>query len=136
MLSLALGLTFASFASAQVFSMVDVNASGSAASSSSTSAPPASTDSSSSDYSSAAPTVSVSSSDSPSYTQYGNNQYTSPPAQYTPPPQTKEMPYESFMNGGYKSMECGYGYQKGYDGGCISTESWVRNLLLQILSAI
>jgi hypothetical protein len=147
MLSLALGLTFASYASAQVFSMVDVNASGSAASSSSTGAPPASTmsGSSSSDYSSAAPTMSMSSSDynspsgyspPPSYTQYGNNQYTSPPAQYTPPPQTEAMPYQSFMSGGYKSMGCGYGYQKGNDGSCTSTESWVRNLMPETLNAM
>lgn len=147
MLSLALGLTFASYASAQVFGMVDSNPSGSAASSSSVNAPPASTasGSGSSDYSSAAPTMSMSSSGSspsgysppPSYNQYGNNQYTSPPpAQYTPPPQTEAMPYQSFMNGGYMSMGCGYGYQKGSDGSCTSTESWVRNLMLERLSTI
>jgi len=79
---------------------------------------------------------------SPAYNQYGNsppayNQYTSSsaynqyattaaPAQYTSPPQSSAMPYESFMSGGYKSMSCGYGYNKGSDGSCTSTESWVR----------
>lgn len=35
------------------------------------------------------------------------------------------MPYSSFMAGGYKSMDCGYGYSKASDGSCKS-ESWVR----------
>ena len=34
------------------------------------------------------------------------------------------MPYSSFMAGGYKSMDCGYGYSKASDGSCKS-ESWV-----------
>jgi len=126
MISLAVTLTFASFATAQVISMIpvsDIPGWGSASSSSSD-APPA-------------PTMSPSGYDSsgyaqpPSYNQYENspppyNQYTAPPAQYTPPPQTVAMPYESFMNGGYKSMDCGYGYKKGYDGNCMQKESWVR----------
>jgi hypothetical protein len=132
MYSLALGLTFASYASAQVFSMVDLNAASSASASSPMSAPPASTMPSSSS-TNAPPAYSMSASDSsaPAYSpppSYGSappsyNQYTAPPAQYTPPP---PMPYESFMNGGYKSMGCGYGYQKGSDGSCMTTESWVR----------
>jgi hypothetical protein len=109
-------------------------ASGSASSSSPMSAPPAPTASSSGSDSSGY-------SSSPSYNQYSNppaayNQYTAPPAQYTPPPQTSAMPYESFMGGGYKSMDCGYGYNKGSDGSCTSTESWVRISHLKIPSAM
>lgn len=28
------------------------------------------------------------------------------------------MPYSSFMSGGYKSLDCGYGYSKQSDGSC------------------
>lgn len=35
------------------------------------------------------------------------------------------MPYSSYMSGGYKSLDCGYGYSKGSDGSC-NKESWVR----------
>jgi hypothetical protein len=31
--------------------------------------------------------------------------------------------YSTFMSGGYKSMNCGYGYSKNSDGSC-SAESW------------
>ena len=34
------------------------------------------------------------------------------------------MPYSSYMAGGYKSLDCGYGYSKGSDGSC-NKESWV-----------
>lgn len=50
--------------------------------------------------------------------------YSSPPSAYTPPPST-DMSYSSFMSGGYKSMNCGYGYSKASDGSC-QAESWVR----------
>jgi hypothetical protein len=46
------------------------------------------------------------------------------------------MPYESFKSGGYKSMDCGYGYYKGSDGSCNSKESWVRISHLEILRAM
>ncbi len=145
MFPLAVCLSLASFATAQVVSMVPIPVAttdpGSVASSDSSSssssypspsysgAPPAITSSSSSPYGSSPPSYSS----SPSYNQYPppppDNQYGSyspPPAQYTPPPQTHDMPYSSFMAGGYKSMDCGYGYQKGYDGSCTSTQNWVR----------
>ncbi len=49
----------------------------------------------------------------------------SPPSYYTPPPPAySQMPYSSFVSGGYKSMECGYGYQKMSDGSC-QPQSWV-----------
>jgi hypothetical protein len=138
MISFFVGLTLASCATAQVVSMVpnpNMSASGSASSSSPMSAPPAPTASSSGSDSSGY-------SSSPSYNQYNSspppsyNQYTAPPAQYTPPPQSEAMPYESFKSGGYKSMGCGYGYSKGYDGSCTSTESWVRISHLEISSAM
>jgi hypothetical protein len=37
------------------------------------------------------------------------------------------MPYESYKNGGYKSLACGYGYTKSADGHC-QPESWVFRL--------
>ena len=82
------------------------------------------------------------SSSAAAYNQYGSsssasyNQYSSAAAQYTPPPQSEAMPYSSFMSGGYKSMDCGYGYVKGSDGGCMSTQSWVRISHFEISRAI
>ena len=141
MFSLAFGLTLATYASAQV-SMIanpDLASSGSASAPSasgsySMSAAPAAT--SSSGYGSSGNSPNQynqysSSSSAPSY-----NQYTSAAPQYTPPPQSEAMPYESFMNGGYKSMDCGYGYTKGSDGSCMSTQSWVRTSYLEISCAI
>ena len=60
----------------------------------------------------------------------GSPAYGAPPSQYTPPPAQpsynyEPMPYSSFTGGGYSQMDCGYGYQKGYDGKC-TPESWVR----------
>ncbi len=130
MISFAFGLTLASYASAQVVSMIpnsNLSPSGSASASSpmsasSAAASPSSSGSSGSSMSSSPNQYGSSASSSPpSY-----NQYTSAPAQYTPPPQSEAMPYESFMNGGYQSMSCGYGYVKGSDGSCNSKESWVR----------
>jgi hypothetical protein len=133
MISFAFGLTLASYASAQVVSMMpnpNLSPSGSASASSPMSASSAAASSSSSGSSG------NSMSSSPNqYNQYGSsassappsyNQYTSAPAQYTPPPMSEAMPYASFMNGGYQSMSCGYGYVKGSDGSCTSQESWVR----------
>jgi hypothetical protein len=160
MLSLAFGLTLASYASAQVVSMIpnpnlagasgsaSASAAASASASSPTSAPPAAATSSGSDYSGYSASASPNQynqyggSSSPAYNQYGAssssayNQYTSAPAQYTPPPQSEAMPYESFMSGGYKSMDCGYGYVKGSDGSCMSTQSWVRISDLKISHAV
>lgn len=48
-----------------------------------------------------------------------------PPSYYTPPPAAQQMSYSSFMAGGYKTMDCGYGYQKMQDGSC-QQQSWVR----------
>lgn len=55
-----------------------------------------------------------------------------PPSQYTPPPSSstsfyQQMPYESYKGGGYKSLDCGYGYTKSEDGHC-TPESWVSLL--------
>jgi hypothetical protein len=143
MISFAISLTLASYATAQVLSMVpNPNLSASSPASSSSSSSSSATDAP------AAPTAYPSgsgysgSSMSPAYNQYGNsspppyNQYTTAaPAQYTAPPQSAAMPYESFMSGGYKSMSCGYGYNKGSDGSCTSTESWVSTSNLEVLSA-
>ena len=35
------------------------------------------------------------------------------------------MPYSSYQSGGYKELQCGYGYKKQEDGSC-QPESWVR----------
>jgi len=37
------------------------------------------------------------------------------------------MPYSSYQSGGYKTLNCGYGYSKQSDGSC-HRESWVRPL--------
>ena len=42
------------------------------------------------------------------------------------------MPYSSFMSGGYKSMNCGYGYTKGSDGSC-QQMSWVSSKFFDAL---
>jgi hypothetical protein len=71
---------------------------------------------------------------------------TSAPAAYSPPPYdgsqqqgyqppapeqqgshyTDVMPYQSMVSGGYKSLDCGYGWKKGGDGSC-QQEPWVRH---------
>jgi hypothetical protein len=43
------------------------------------------------------------------------------------------MPYQSYQSGGYKSLECGYGYSKQNDGSC-QPESWVRLPSIPIFS--
>jgi len=60
------------------------------------------------------------------YAQASAAASSAPPSQYTPPPSYSSdsmMPYSSFTAGGYSSMACGYGYQKGSDGKC-SAMSW------------
>lgn len=54
--------------------------------------------------------------------------YSAPPSQITTSASYdiySIMPYSSFTAGGYSSLDCGYGYQKGSDGSC-SKQSWVR----------
>jgi hypothetical protein len=129
MIPLAISLTLASYATAQVISMIPVPSAmeyNSVAPSSSMSGPPAPT----------IPPSGAEPSPPPAYNQYTSsaNQYgaySAPPAQYTSPPQTVDMPYSSFMAGGYQSMDCGYGHLKGNDGSCTSMESWVRNAYFQ-----
>jgi hypothetical protein len=72
--------------------------------------------------------ASGSSSSYPAHTSAPSSSYSAPPSQYTAAPsdyqsQTVGMPYSSYMNGGYKSMNCGYGYSKESDGSC-QTQSW------------
>lgn len=58
------------------------------------------------------------------------------PSVYTPPPVASSsssnfydsMPYSSYQSGGYKSLDCGYGYKKSSDGSC-QAESWVSRVL-------
>lgn len=50
-------------------------------------------------------------------------------AQYTVPPAPGQdfyqyMPYNNMTSGGYKQLQCGYGYQKQADGSCVPF-SWV-----------
>jgi hypothetical protein len=71
----------------------------------------------------------------PSYTP--SPSYSAAPSMYTPPPVSSSdmyssMPYSSFMDGGYSSMNCGYGYYKSSDGSC-KPESWVRLLALHFV---
>lgn len=49
-----------------------------------------------------------------------------PPSAPTPTPTDfyQYMPYSAYQSGGYKSLECGYGYSKQDDGSC-SQDSWV-----------
>lgn len=59
------------------------------------------------------------------------NQGAAPPAQYTAPPAPGQdfyqyMPYDSWSGGGYKQLQCGYGYQKQADGLCVPY-AWVSD---------
>ena len=64
-----------------------------------------------------------------------SSSYSAPPSEYTTPPSSSSydiysmMPYSSMTEGGYKSLDCGYGYSKAYDGSCQSM-SWVRFALI------
>lgn len=56
--------------------------------------------------------------------------YGAAPSQQTAAPSSSVdyysiMPYSSMQAGGYKSMDCGYGWKKQSDGTC-GKESWVR----------
>ena len=60
-----------------------------------------------------------------------DNAYAAPPSQYTAPPAPGQdfyqyMPYNSWSNGGYKQLQCGYGYQKQSDGTCTALQ-WVSD---------
>ena len=67
------------------------------------------------------------------YTQAASASYSAAPSVATPPPSYyssssydvySAMPYSSFVSGGYKSMNCGYGYQKMEDGSCQAMSWW------------
>ena len=45
--------------------------------------------------------------------------------------QTAQMAYSSFMGGGYKSMNCGYGYSKASDQSC-QTQAWVSAIFFPL----
>lgn len=121
------GLTLASVASAQIqvngISMVP------ASMASAMSAAPMASEAA---MSSAAPSVMTSSMMAASSSAAPYQASSAPPAMYTAPPAYSPpppMPYESFMGGGYKSMDCGYGYQKGSDGSC-QQMSWVCKIII------
>jgi len=100
MRSIALGLSFVSAAAAQIadgVSMVMISAMDSSSN------PP--TTATSGGYGYAAPSIQPAAPSSPS------NFY-------------DYMPYSSYRSGGYKTLECGYGYSKQSDGSC-RPESWV-----------
>lgn len=85
----------------------------------------------------AAPASSATPTADSSYGQYGADPayqapaYQAPPSQYTSLPSSsakpyyEEMPYSSMVAGGYKSLNCGYGYKKDEDGHC-KPEDWVN----------
>lgn len=62
-----------------------------------------------------------------------------PPSQMTSPPSYSatgiysQMPYSSFLDGGYRSLGCGYGYTKASDGSC-EAKSWVIGSSTQIIN--
>lgn len=58
-----------------------------------------------------------------------NSYGSAPQSQVTAAPSSSSdfyqvMPYSSYQSGGYKSLNCGYGYSKSSDGSC-QAESWV-----------
>lgn len=57
-----------------------------------------------------------------------NNGAGAPPSAPTQPPADfyQEMPYAAYQSGGYRSLDCGYGYSKQADGSCAAL-SWVRS---------
>jgi len=69
----------------------------------------------------------------PTPTPTGNGGYGgyAAPSQQTAPPSSSVdfysiMPYSSYQAGGYKSLDCGYGYKRQSDGRC-GKESWVSS---------
>lgn len=92
-----------------------------------------STGSSASSTSGAATPASSPTSMSPSPTKASDNTPASMPKPTSEPdynddkpskPYWEELPYSTFMSGGYKQLNCGYGYKKNDDGHC-KPESWV-----------
>ncbi len=55
----------------------------------------------------------------------------------TPPPEPhgydSAMPYDDFLSGGYKSLDCGYGYNRDASSRCVEAV-WVRTQLHSLLS--
>lgn len=76
-----------------------------------------------------APSTPSLSQSTPSASIAANNVY-APPSQPTAAPSYSNfydyMPYTAYQSGGYKSLDCGYGYSKQSDGSC-APESWVRS---------
>ena len=70
----------------------------------------------------------VSSSNPPATATSGGYGYGAPSIQTATPSSPSNfydyMPYSSYQSGGYKTLECGYGYSKQSDGSC-RPESWV-----------
>jgi hypothetical protein len=141
MKSFLFGLSLATLVAAQIqvngVSMVPMSQGSSSSSSSGSS--PSSTSSSGSDYASSSSYAASSYqmySNGPSPTSQGYSAqggYSAPP-QYTPPPSEStpsyldQMPYSSFMAGGCKQLNCGYGYYKDQSGYC-QPESWVSRCI-------
>lgn len=75
------------------------------------------------------PSTPVLSQPTPTATVGGAASVYAPPSQPTAAPSYSNfydyMPYTAYQSGGYKSLDCGYGYSKQSDGSC-SPESWVR----------
>lgn len=110
---LAAGLIMAGAAQAQlVLGASSVPASAMPGSSASPSSPAATTTASSSSASPASPDSSA------PPAAYPTNAPSYPSYQYT-----QAMPYSVMTGGGYKSLDCGYGYVKGSDGSC-KPENW------------
>ena len=115
MKSVLLGLSLVSAAAAQVvvgYSSVPVTSS----------APAATPTPYSSVYGSASATVTA------------DNANAAPPSRHTAPPAPGQdfyqyMPYNSWSNGGYKQLQCGYGYQKQSDGTC-GALAWVSDRMI------
>lgn len=120
MTSLLIGLSLAASAAAQVvngYSMVPVAADPVAATDSAYAAP------TNTDYYGASAPAQYTGAATPVYAA---------PSQYTPAPSATpniydQLPYSSFLAGGYQSLDCGYGYTKAADGSCQAL-SWVRKI--------
>ena len=56
---------------------------------------------------------------------------TAAPSEPSPSSIYDAMPYEAYKDGGYKDLDCGYGYKKGEDGKC-AAESWVSPRLFSL----
>lgn len=74
---------------------------------------------------------SMTASSMPAYTQAASSSMSAAASYITQAPSSSSsydiysaMPYSSFMSGGYKSLGCGYGYQKMSDGSCQAMSWW------------